>query len=66
MQNLNRVFKMGSVRLADPDPTASPEAVCDLYAVNYPHLAHANVEGPETVGDDLEYTFVPPPAKTKG
>lgn len=66
VQQPERVFLMGTIRLFDPDPTATPDEVRALYAVNYPALEQATVEGPNLSGDAVEYSFVAPPAKTKG
>lgn len=68
IQQPARVFRMGSVRLPDPSAQMTPKQVRDLYAANYPHLAHASVAGPEVADDGMElvYTFEPPAAKTKG
>jgi len=65
-QTLTRVFKMGSITLPDPDPQMTPEAVRDVYQVNYPHLAQCEIDGPSVSGDRLEFIFTPPPVKTKG
>ncbi|MEE4377387.1 MAG: PRTRC system protein C [Candidatus Competibacteraceae bacterium] len=61
-----RVFKMGSVRLVDPDPRLPPEQAVRLYAPNYPHLATATLSGPEQVQDELVWTVEKPTVKTKG
>lgn len=63
---LTRVFKMGSVRLTDPDPSLTPEEVVRLYSANYPHLAHATLSDPRAEGEELVYEIQKPPAKTKG
>lgn len=61
-----RVFKMGSVELADPDPSTTPEKVIQLYSTNYPQLKTATLSTPELIGDRLVYTLELPPVKTKG
>ena len=64
-----RVFLMAGVRLDDPDPEAAPEKVRDEYfAINFPHLRVALIEGPEVSpdGTEVHYRFVPPPVQTKG
>lgn len=43
--------------LNDPDSTLSPEEVMDLYAMTYPILTTANVEGPFIEGDHSVYKF---------
>ncbi len=44
-----REFRWGAQRLADPDPSLSPEEVRDLYAQIYPELTTAAVVA---AGDD--------------
>lgn len=62
-----RVFRMGSVELADPDPTlTNPTDALRLYSHAYPALAHANLSEPALEGDRLVYTVEKPPVKTKG
>lgn len=62
-----RVFKMNNIRLAHPDPSMEPDAVRQLYAESYPHLAAATVSGPTiTESQEVVYAFDPPPARTKG
>ncbi len=63
---LPRVFKLGSIQLADPDPALTPEKVRDFYSVNYPHLSSADWEGPEVTSVGAVYTYLPAPVKTKG
>lgn len=66
IQTLNRVFKMGSVKLPDPNPAMTPEEVKKSYQPNYSHLKTAEIEGPEQQGNELVYTFRPAPVKSKG
>ncbi|WP_347257616.1 PRTRC system protein C [Methylocaldum sp.] len=61
-----RVFKMGSVRLADPAPDLSPIEALRLYAPSYPHLAQAELAEPQLVGEELHYAAKLEPVKTKG
>lgn len=63
---LTRVFKFGPTTVPDPAPTLSPEDAFKLLQGALTHLAHATLEGPEVVGDQLVYTIVRPPAQTKG
>ena len=58
ISSVKRTFKYNSITLPDPGEKLSPEAVRDLYAANYPELATAEIEGPETVGNSLQYKFV--------
>lgn len=59
---LERVFcftdKEQDIRLADPSPTFSPEAVLNFYAQTYPVLTTAKIEGPEIRDDAIQYRFV--------
>ena len=66
VQQLTRVFKMGSVRLPDPDSSLSPEAVLGLYSASYPHLAHSTLDSGVVENDELVYSVIKPPVKTKG
>ncbi|MBF6649166.1 PRTRC system protein C [Methylobacter sp. BlB1] len=61
-----RVFKMGSVRLNDPAPDMSPLEAVRLYASNYPHLANAELDEPQLVGEELHYAIRLEAVKTKG
>lgn len=63
---LPRVFRLGSMRLTDPDPTLPPEAALRLYAPNYPHLATAILSGPLAENGTLVWTVEKPLVKTKG
>ena len=61
-----RVFKMGAVRLADPAPDMAPQEAIKLYAASYPHLANAELDEPELVGEELHYAIKLEAVKTKG
>lgn len=63
---LNRVFKLGSITLADPDRTLPPEEALRLYAPNYPILSAADLGEPYVEGDQLVYPVRKPEVKTKG
>lgn len=52
-----RCFTFNGVDLPDPAPNMSPEDVRDLYSATYPELTTATIEGPETRGTRLVYTF---------
>lgn len=57
-QELRRVFLYSGVTLPDPDPALRPEQVRDLLAAaGRPDLSSAEIRGPETVGDELHFTF---------
>jgi PRTRC genetic system protein C len=52
-----RLFSFNGVRLPDPNPKMTVDEVKALYAMRYPELATAVVNGPEAVGDKMRYTF---------
>lgn len=56
---LPRVFifsdKGQDIRLTDPDPNLSPEAVLNFYANTYPVLTTAKISGPEIKEDCVTY-----------
>lgn len=58
---LERVFvlkdKGQTVRLTDPEPRWSVEAVMNFYANTYPVLTTAKVSAPQIRDDAVEYTF---------
>lgn len=53
-----RDFSYMGVKLPDPNVSLSPEEVKAAYATQYPELATAAINGPESVGDKLKYEFV--------
>lgn len=59
---LERIFtfkdKEQDIKLADPSPSFSPEAVLNFYAQSYPILTTATIEGPVINDDALQYKFV--------
>lgn len=63
---VKRTFVMGSVTLADPDTTWTPDQVRVAYADAYPHLAACVVGEPKISGDTVSYEFKAPEARTKG
>jgi len=67
IQTANRLFKLGSLTLTDPDPSLPPDQAVRLYSANYPQIANAELVGP-VVNDqgDLVYTVERSPVKTKG
>jgi len=46
------------IRLSDPNPDFSPEAVCNHYSALYAILTTAKITGPEIKKDAIEYQFV--------
>ncbi len=58
---LERVFifqeKGHEIKLADPEPKFSPQAVQNFYANTYPILNTATIEGPTIADDTVQYEF---------
>ena len=57
IEQMEREFTLNGIRLPDPSPTLSVEQVRETYAVTYPEIATASLEGPEAVGNKLVYRF---------
>lgn len=57
VETLARVFKYSAMELADPGAAMSPQEVKTFYSALYPELNNSEVEGPETKGRRLIYTF---------
>ena len=57
-ETLTRVFSYAGMRLPDPDPAMDPPQVVEAYAVGYPEITNADVQGPTVEGDTLVYTIV--------
>jgi len=55
VEKLEREFSYNGLRLADPNPNLTVEEVRNLYAISYPEIATAAIEGPEAVGNKLIY-----------
>lgn len=59
---LERIFifrdKEQEIKLADPSPSFSPEAVLNFYAQTYPILTTASIEEPVINDDAVQYKFV--------
>lgn len=59
---LERIFifrdKEQEIKLADPSPSFSPEAVLNFYAQTYPILTTATIEGPSINDDEVQYKFI--------
>lgn len=55
---LNRVFNYSGLSLADPDPTMSPQEVCQFYSASFGELTNAEVhdEGMSADGKH-QYSF---------
>lgn len=58
---LNRVFILKdngqNIRLTDPEPRWSVEAVLNFYANTYPILTTAKISAPQIKDDAVEYKF---------
>ena len=62
-----RVFLLGALELADPDPSLAPEDAVALYAPNFPQVAGARLAAPEPRPDGtLGYRIERETVKTKG
>jgi len=55
IEKLEREFSYNGLRLADPNPNLTVEEVRNLYAISYPEITTAAIEGPEAVGNKLIY-----------
>ena len=53
-----REFSYMGLKLPDINPGLTPEEIKSAYATQYPELATAAINGPETVGEKLRYDFV--------
>lgn len=45
------------IKLADPDPQLSPEAVMNFYSAAYPILTTSRIEGPQIRDDEIQFVF---------
>jgi len=54
---LERSFTYNGVSLPDPMPNGTLEDVRDIYSATFPEIVSASIEGPETKGGKLVYTF---------
>jgi len=55
VEKLEREFSYNGLRLADPNPNLTVEEVRNLYAISYPEITTAAIEGPEALGNKLIY-----------
>ena len=53
-----RIFAYRGLTLPDPDCRLSPEEVKGAFAIQYPELTTAAINGPEVIGDKLRWEFV--------
>lgn len=56
-QAMPREFHYNGQKLPDPDPNLSPDRVKAFYAVQYPELATAAIEGPTVTDGVLKFTM---------
>ncbi|WP_020504315.1 PRTRC system protein C [Lamprocystis purpurea] len=62
-----RVFRLGALELADPDPALAAEDALALYAPNFPQVQGANLGAPESRADGvLVFPVERAAVKTKG
>jgi len=54
---LVRKFTFDGVTLDDPSPVMTPEQVKNVFALSYPNILNAVIEGPVAKNDTLVYTF---------
>ncbi len=58
---LPRIFtlidKGQEIKLADPNPRWSPQAVLNFYSANYPILTTAKISAPVIKDDAVQYRF---------
>jgi PRTRC genetic system protein C len=57
IEKMTREFVFNGIKLPDPNPTATVEQVREVFALTYPEITTAAVEGPESIGGRLRYTF---------
>ena len=63
---LERVFRVGSMILPDPDPSASPEQALAYYYEARPSLRHCTIGDPIVEDGRYVYPLHKPAATTKG
>ncbi len=57
VEAMEREFTLNGLRLPDPGSKLSVEQVREMYAMTYPEILTASLEGPEAVGNKLVYRF---------
>lgn len=57
IKELVREFSYNGVSLADPGRNLTLEEVRDVYSAAYPEIISASIEGPETKGGKMVYSF---------
>lgn len=61
-----RIFRMGSLELADPAPQLSAEEAVKIHAVNFPQLAAGTLNPPVLENGRLIFEVSKPVVKTNG
>lgn len=57
VETTTREFRYNAIALQDPNPNHTIEQVRDFYSTVYPEILNAAIEGPESVGNKVVYTF---------
>ena len=57
VEKMIREFVFNDIKLPDPNPDLPVEGVREVFAMTYPEITTAAVEGPEPVGNRLRYRF---------
>lgn len=63
---MQRVFRMGSIDLPDPDSELTPEQALEHYANQYPQLLRGKVQELGAEGDSLVFVMKPCEYKANG
>ncbi|KXS55280.1 MAG: PRTRC system protein C [Marinobacter sp. T13-3] len=63
---MQRVFRMGTVDLPDPDSDLTPEQVLEHYANQYPQLKRGKVEEQGAEGDAIVFVMKASEFKANG
>lgn len=67
IEELSRVFKIGSLTLDDPAPHLPPEEAVKLYGNTFTQVLYGTLNSPSMNSKgQLEYEVKPPPVDTKG
>ncbi len=57
VQTVTRAFHYHGMKLADPNPEASPDTVREIYAAQYPELTNAVIEPKGIKGNEQIFEF---------
>jgi len=58
IETIQREFRYNGVKLPDPSPTLSIDAVREIFTTTHPEIANAAIDGPTVKGNVHTYTFV--------